>query len=131
MPLALPANRSGRVAGENAARQLRGEPVLEPMPPVLGTAITRLFDHGFGRTGFTGDALRGQPVTHVHDTVRNRAHYMPDGAPTEIVLSVLGDGRLVGAQILGSVAEARRIDFFALAIAQGLDTSYAPPFSPV
>ncbi|MDH4225266.1 MAG: FAD-dependent oxidoreductase [Deltaproteobacteria bacterium] len=146
MPLALPANRSGRVAGENIARLAnarkdgKSEPVeLEAMPPVLGTAMVQWFDQAYARTGFTGDKLHGATVTHVVDTAKALPEYLDDSAKTDVVLSILKDGRLVGAQMLGEKSEAKRIDFFALAIGQGLDvktlyntdTGYAPPFSVV
>lgn len=139
LPLAQPANRSGRIAGENAAQALAGGEATEKMPPVLGTAIARICEKGYARTGFTGDNMDGQPVTHISDQVADKPGYMPESGQTQVVLSMLSGGQLVGAQIFGAISEAKRIDFFALAISQRLsvkeiydtETAYAPPFSPV
>src|SRR5690606_8991816 len=53
VPLAGPANRAGRIAGEHAAR---GE--SPPMAEVAGTAIVRVFDLAAAVTGLSEKSAR-------------------------------------------------------------------------
>jgi NADPH-dependent 2,4-dienoyl-CoA reductase/sulfur reductase-like enzyme len=136
VPLGSTANKQGRVAGTNAAG---GEAVFEG---VVGTTITKAFDLGVAVTGLTEKSAQklGRPAKAVTIEHGTRAHYYP--GPGRIHVKIVwdpGDGRLLGAQIAGPVAEAKRIDVFATAVHHGLtiedlqrlDLSYAPPFAPV
>jgi NADPH-dependent 2,4-dienoyl-CoA reductase/sulfur reductase-like enzyme len=136
VPLGSTANKQGRVAGTNAGG---GEATFGG---VVGTAITKAFELGVGVTGLTekaaaqlGRAARAVSIEH-----GSRAHYYPSPGPVRVKLVWdPSDGRLLGAQIAGPVAEAKRIDVLATALHHGLtiedlqrlDLSYAPPFSPV
>ena len=136
VPLGSTANKQGRVAGTNAAG---GEAVFKG---VVGTAITKAFDLGVAVTGLTEKAAKqlGRPARAVSVEHGTRAHYYPGPGSihVKLVWSDL-DGRLLGAQIAGPVAEAKRIDVLATALhhgltiedLKGLDLSYAPPFAPV
>jgi len=136
VPLGSTANKQGRVAGTNAAG---GEAVFKG---VVGTAITKAFELGVAVTGLTEKAAEqlDRPVRAVNIEHGTRAHYYP--APGSMHVKLVwdpGDGRLLGAQIAGPVAEAKRIDVLATALhhgltiedLKGLDLSYAPPFAPV
>lgn len=136
VPLGTTANKQGRVAGTNAAG---GEEVFKG---VVGTTVTKAFELGVAVTGLTEKAairsgFSPKAVTIEHGT---RAHYYP--SPGRIHVKLVwnpGNGRLLGAQIAGPVAEAKRIDVFATALhhnltiedLQRLDLGYAPPFAPV
>jgi len=136
VPLGTTANKQGRAAGTNAAG---GEEVFRG---VVGTTVTKAFELGAAVTGLTEKAaiqsgLSPKAVTIEHGT---RAHYYP--SPGRIHVKLVwdpGNGRLLGAQIAGPVAEAKRIDVFATALhhdltiedLQRLDLGYAPPFAPV
>jgi NADPH-dependent 2,4-dienoyl-CoA reductase/sulfur reductase-like enzyme len=136
IPLGTTANKQGRVAGENAAG---GQAAF---PGVVGTAITKVFDLGVGRTGLTEAQARQagfEPISSFI-THHSRARFYPGAMP--VYLKLLADrasGRLLGAQIAGKDGVAKRIDVAAAAIQMGLsasalpdlDLSYAPPFSPV
>jgi len=109
---------------------------------VVGTTITKAFDLGVAVTGLTEKSARelGRPAKSVSIEHGSRAHYYPSPGPVRIKLVWdTQDGRLLGAQIAGPVAEAKRIDVFATALHHGLtiedlqrlDLSYAPPFAPV
>ena len=136
IPLGSTANKQGRVAGTNAAG---GDEVFSG---VVGTAITKAFGLGIAVTGLTAAAAeaQGRPVRAVTVEHGTRAHYYPSPGPmfAKLVWDP-GQGRLLGAQIAGPVAEAKRIDVLATALHHGLtiedlqrlDLSYAPPFSPV
>jgi len=136
VPLGSTANKQGRVAGTNAAG---GEAVFQG---VVGTTITKAFDVGVAVTGLTEKTARdlGHPAKSVSIEHGSRAHYYPSPGPVRIKLVWnTEDGRLMGAQIAGPVAEAKRIDVLATALHHGLtiedlqklDLSYAPPFAPV
>ena len=136
VPLGSTANKQGRVAGTNAAG---GEAEFQG---VVGTTITKAFELGVAVTGLTEKAARqlGRPAKAVKIEHGSRAHYYPSPGPISVKLVwEPGDGRLLGAQIAGPVAEAKRIDVLATALHHGLtiedlqrlDLSYAPPFAPV
>jgi NADPH-dependent 2,4-dienoyl-CoA reductase/sulfur reductase-like enzyme len=136
VPLGSTANKQGRVAGTNAGG---GEATFGG---VVGTVITKAFDLGVAVTGLTEKAAEqlGRPARAVSIKHGSRAHYYPSPGPVRVKLVWdPGDGKLLGGQIAGPVAEAKRIDVLATALhheltiedLQRLDLSYAPPFSPV
>jgi NADPH-dependent 2,4-dienoyl-CoA reductase/sulfur reductase-like enzyme len=136
VPLGSTANKQGRVAGTNAGG---GEAAFGG---VVGTAITKAFQLGVAVTGLTEKAAArlGRAARTVSIEHGSRAHYYPSLGPIMVKLVWdPGDGKLLGAQIAGPVAEAKRIDVLATALHHGLtiedlqrlDLSYAPPFSPV
>jgi len=136
IPLGPTANKQGRAAGENAAG---GFPVFKG---VVGTAVTKVFDLEVARTGLTtaeaetaGFKPVGVLVTH-----HGAAGYWPTNKP--IPLRLIADRatrRLLGAQRVGEMGVAKRIDIFATALqakmtvgeVTRLDLSYAPPYAPV
>jgi len=136
IPLALTANRQGRVAGTNVTG---GE---EEFAGMQGSAVTRVFELTAARTGLglkeAADA--GFDAEKVYVKSNSRAHYFPGSRTIHTVLIVeQKTGRLLGAQMAGRDGVAQRINLFALAAAQGMsvselkdaDLAYAPPFSPV
>ncbi len=136
IPLALTANRQGRIAGGNVAG------LAAEFPGILGSAVCKIFDLTVARTGLGLKEARehGLNAVKVAVTGRSRAHYYPGGAPVQTVLIVEKDSKkLWGAQMAGRDGVAQRINVFAAALAAGmtleqiynLDLAYAPPFSPV
>lgn len=136
VPLAGPASRAGRVAGEHA---VTGR-VTAPMAPVLGTSIVRVFDRVAAVTGLTEKLARrlGRPAQSVTIIAGDHAGYYP-GAE-QIVLKLVFEpetGKLLGAQAVGGRAGVdKRVDVIATAMhfggtvrdLAGLDLAYAPPF---
>lgn len=130
------ANKQGRCAGTNlGGGQAR-------FPGVLGTAVTRVLDVEIGMTGLSLEQAKaaGFDATAVNVTAPSRAHYYPGGEDMTIrLVAEQGTGRLLGAEIVGGDAAAKRIDTLATAIwnnmtaeeLSDMDLSYAPPFSPV
>jgi NADPH-dependent 2,4-dienoyl-CoA reductase/sulfur reductase-like enzyme len=130
------ANKQGRVAGINIGGGYATFPV------VIGTAITRICDTEVARTGLsTAEAERSgySFVTAVVDST-TRAGYFPGATPIRVkLIAERRSGRLLGAQIVGRRAAAKRIDALAVCIWNemtvdeilSLDLSYAPPFAPV
>ncbi|MDH5566249.1 MAG: FAD-dependent oxidoreductase [Myxococcales bacterium] len=137
VPLALGANRQGRVAGANMAD---GD---ERFPGIIGSAVTRVFDLAIGRCGIDArEAERaGIAVRSAEAEAGSRAHYMPDvGSVWVKILFRADDHRVVGATLAGhDPCLGKRSDIIGTAISAGmsveqladLDLSYAPPFAPV
>ncbi|HEY8667693.1 MAG TPA: FAD-dependent oxidoreductase [Tepidisphaeraceae bacterium] len=134
IPLAGPANRQGRLAGEHAATgasAARGKP--------LGTAIVQVFGLAVGMSGLNEAAARraGIDCDSAYVLPNHHAGYYPGAQPMRIkLLYRRGDGRILGAQIVGHEGVDKRIDVIAAAmhfngtiddLAQ-LDLAYAPQF---
>ena len=134
VPLAGPANRAGRLAGEHAATGGSAA-----MAAVLGTAIVRIFDKVAAVTGCNKRCtdLMGREVRSVYITANNHAGYYPGAQSMTIKLTYEpATRRVLGAQIVGGAGVDTRIDVLATLLQmQGtvdhlteLDLAYAPPF---
>lgn len=130
------ANKQGRVVGIN----LGGG--YATFPGVLGTAITRICSAEVARTGLNEAEARELGLEFEAVTVKSttRAGYFPGASwMTTKLLAERRSGRLLGGQIVGREGAAKRIDVLAACLwngmtveeMQGMDLSYAPPFSPV
>lgn len=136
MPLGDIANLQGRVAGTNAAGG------NARFPGVFGTAIFKVFNLHVAITGLSEKAARAsglEPVSVV-TTGTDRARYYPGRQALTIkLIARQGDGRLLGAQVIGCGAVDKTIDIAATALLGKLscedlayaDLAYSPPFSPV
>lgn len=134
IPLAGPANRQGRTAGEHAATGS-----APAGAKVLGTAIVKVFDLTVATTGLTErDARRqGYDVDTAYVIPGHHAGYYPGAQP--VTIKLVYDritGRILGAQATGTLGVDKRIDVIATAIHFGgtvddlasLDLAYAPPY---
>jgi len=141
--LAGPANKHGRVAGQNAALDLAGAAADDPrrlrMGAILGTSIVRVCGVTAGATGLTEKAARaaGLDAATIYHLGAHHAGYYPGAALMGIKLVFArDDGRLLGAQAVGRDGVDKRIDVYATALQAGmtvaeledLDLAYAPPF---
>jgi NADPH-dependent 2,4-dienoyl-CoA reductase/sulfur reductase-like enzyme len=136
-PLALTANRQGRVAGANLAGG------NELFPGIVGSCVTRLFDLTIARTGIDEATARNQaiPFGTVSASAPSKAHYFPGHDPLWVKLVYRSDNhKLLGAWLVGRDPSAgKRADVLAVALSNGmtveqisdLDLTYAPPFAPV
>lgn len=134
IPLGTTANKQGRVAGENIA----GGNVA--FHGVVGTTVVKVFDLDVARAGLTEVQAEAQGYDVRTTTIRagSAAHYMPGSGSLYVKLVYKADGRVLGAQMIGTAA-AKRIDVVAAALygswkiddLRRLDLSYAPPFAPV
>lgn len=143
IPLAGPANKQGRVAGQNAALDLAGVGESDrcrlKLAGVLGTSIVRVSGMVAGGTGLTEKAARrlGVDAAVAYNIGSSHAGYYP-GAQSLIIKLVYEpeQGRLLGAQVVGAQGVDKRIDVLATAVYAGmtvedveqLDLCYAPPF---
>jgi len=137
VPLALTANRQGRVAGASIC----GDD--ERFPGVVGSAVTRVFDLVIARTGIDEVVAQREAIDYeaVQATAPSKAHYFPGHDPLWVeILFRRDDRRVIGAWLAGQDTSAgKRSDILATAITAGmtidqvadLDLCYAPPFSPV
>jgi len=135
VPLALTANRQGRVVGSNVAG------INEEFPGILGSAVTKTFDLAVARTGLGLQEAKdiGLEVVKVEFEASSRAHYYPGAEKIKMVIMVEPGGkRFYGVQMAGADGVAHRINCWAAALGAGLDLqqvheldlAYAPPFSP-
>ncbi len=133
VPLAGPANRQGRIAADNVCGRdamFRG---------VQGTAIVKVFDLTVANTGASEKTLArlGIPFQKVYVHPSSRAGYYPgSGDLTVKLLFAPDDGRVLGAQIVGTEGVDKRIDVLATAIQAHMtvfdleeaELAYAPPY---
>lgn len=133
-PLAGPANRSGRIAGEHA---VSGN--SQPMGGVLGTSIVRVFETTVGMTGLNEKYLHQHKIPFRTAIVQaaNHASYFPGATNMQLkVLYEAPSGRILGAQAVGGEGVDKRIDVLATAMTLGgtvydlarIDLAYAPPY---
>ncbi len=134
VPLAGPANRYGRLAGERAAT---GD--APAATPLAGTAIVGFFGQAAGITGLSVRAAReaGLNCTAVYAIGGHHAGYYPGAR--QMVLKLVFDPasrRVLGAQAVGGEGVDKRLDVIATALRfqgtiddlAGLDLAYAPQF---
>ena len=130
------ANKAGRVAGINLAG---GEATF---PGVAGTAISRIGEVEVARTGLNEGEAAAAGIAVRANAIRatSRVGYMPHAGWIHVkVLAEAGTDRIVGGQIVGTEAAAKRIDVLATAIQHrltlrdvvDLDLGYTPAISPV
>lgn len=133
IPLAGPANRQGRIAADNAlGRDSKYE-------GSQGTGICKVFDMTVGMTGLNEKVLRKMELAYekVYVHPLNHAGYYPGASP--MTLKLLFDpnnGKVLGAQVVGTDGVDKRVDVLAVAIRAGmtvfdlenLELAYAPPY---
>lgn len=134
IPLAGPANKQGRLVGENVL----GERVTKASG-VQGSAVLKVFDMTAASTGLNEKQLKAQKIdyqkTYVHPA--SHASYYPDSTQMSLKLLFAADGKILGAQAVGFDGVDKRIDVLATALRLGgtvydleeLELCYAPPYS--
>lgn len=133
IPLAGPANRQGRVVGENVAGRETA------FGSVQGTSIVKVFDMVAGATGANQRQLdaAGIPYERVQVHPSGHAGYYPGTAKMQLkILFEPGTGKLLGGGVVGFDGVDKRLDVLATALHAGmtvydlesLELAYAPPF---
>jgi NADPH-dependent 2,4-dienoyl-CoA reductase/sulfur reductase-like enzyme len=134
LPLGTTAHKQGRVAGENA---LGGDARFAGS---VGTQVVKVFDLVAGRTGLRhheAEAAGFAPFTAAAAADDHKRYY-PGAHPISFrITGDRGDGRLLGAQLVGRLGTevSKRVDTYATALYAGLtveqiselDLSYTPP----
>jgi NADPH-dependent 2,4-dienoyl-CoA reductase/sulfur reductase-like enzyme/rhodanese-related sulfurtransferase len=133
IPLASPANKQARIVADAIAGKssfYKGS---------QGTAIAQVFDKVVAVTGENERSLQMQNRPYLTSVSVNYHHasYYP-GAERLIIKCYFtpDEGKLLGAQIIGSEGVDKRIDTLAIAIRYGMkvtdlqdfELAYAPPF---
>lgn len=143
MPLALPANRMGRIAGDNigaSAATIPGPGAF--YAGAVGTTVVRLYDLAFAKTGFSEHEAKREGFDVATSLVEapTKAGYMPGARDMAVKMVADRDsGKLLGVQMACPESSALRINAAAVALQSGMkvarlaevETAYAPPFSPV
>jgi len=133
IPLAGPANKQGRMVADNICggnRQYKS---------TQGTAILKVFDLTVAMTGASEKALAKTDIEYekIYIHPANHVSYYPGAEQMHIkLLFSRPEGKILGAQIVGSHGVDRRIDILAVAIRAGmtvfdlqeLELAYAPPY---
>lgn len=145
VPLGTTANKQGKVAGANAVLAAGAAGAAggdQHFDGIVGSAGFKCFDLEVARTGLGAAeiASAGLDAVAAVSTHHTRARSYPGDKPiSTVVYAERGSGRLLGAQMIGGEAVAKRIDVFATALharmtlvqVEALDLTYAPPFAPV
>jgi NADPH-dependent 2,4-dienoyl-CoA reductase/sulfur reductase-like enzyme/rhodanese-related sulfurtransferase len=132
--LAGPANKQGRIAADNAMGR------RSVYKGALGTSIVQVFKQTIAGTGAGTKTLvkLGIPYLESYTHSGSHASYYPGSSPMAIkLLFSPGNGRILGAQIVGEEGVDKRIDVLATAIhgnmtvfdLEELELAYAPPYS--
>ncbi|MBW1790249.1 MAG: FAD-dependent oxidoreductase, partial [Deltaproteobacteria bacterium] len=132
--LAGPANKQGRIAADNAM----GRTSL--FKGTLGTSVVKVFDMTVASTGANEKTLSRHNIPHMMSYTHSGSHasYYPGAQMMAIKLIFSpANGKVLGAQIVGSDGVDKRIDVLATAIRgsmtvydlEELELAYAPPYS--
>jgi NADPH-dependent 2,4-dienoyl-CoA reductase/sulfur reductase-like enzyme len=135
IPLGTTANKTGRVAGANAAGG------RERFPGIVGTSIVGIFGMGFATTGFSETQARAEGFSPVSAriTANTRPGYFQGTKTTVELVADRATRRLIGGSVVGEEGAAGRINVIAAALQsrlkvddfEQLDLAYSPPFSTV
>ena len=120
VPLAGPANRQGRIAAD----AILGRPDMSGFRGVQATAVCGVMGMTIASTGATEKTLKntrinGEPVIYekIYAHPDHTANYYP-GSQTIMIKLLFSpeDGRIFGAQAVGTQGVEKRIDVIAMAI---------------
>ncbi len=132
VPLAGPANKQGHVVADHiVGRDVR-------YGGVQGTSVVKVFDLTVATTGLNRRQLEqaGISFKSVITHSANHAGYYPGASPMAFKLLFTPEGKILGAQIVGTEGVDKRIDVVATALRAGLtvfdlgelELAYAPPY---
>lgn len=134
VPLAGPANRQGWIVANNiCGRKIKYN-------GAQGTSIVKIIDMVAGGTGQNEKQLKRKNIDYLfcHAHPFSHATYYPGSTQMTIkLLFTPGEGKILGAQVVGYDNVDKTIDVLATAIRAGmnvydlleLELAYAPPFS--
>jgi rhodanese-related sulfurtransferase len=132
--LAGPANKQGRIAADNV---MGGRSIFRG---TLGTSVVKVFDLTVATTGANERSLEARKIPFLTSYTHSGSHasYYPGAEMMAIkLLFSPGNGKILGAQIIGQQGVDKRIDVIATAIhgsmtvysLEELELAYAPPYS--
>jgi NADPH-dependent 2,4-dienoyl-CoA reductase/sulfur reductase-like enzyme/rhodanese-related sulfurtransferase len=135
LPRPAIADKTAQVAGANAAGG------SARMVPVVDSVVVRAGGLTLGRTGLSWEqahAFAGQEVGAVAIHGSSCDRFLAPSQPLSVTLVFhQGDGRILGAEVVGRAGVDKRVDVLSTAVAGGLtveklsllDLAYAPPFA--
>lgn len=133
IPLAWPANRQGRLVADI----INGLPAK--YPGTQGTSVAKVFELTAASTGNSERILKKQGIEYqaIHIHPNSHAGYYPGAAPIALKLLFAQNGKILGAQAIGTEGVAKRIDVISTAMKFGakapdlaaIELAYAPPYS--
>ena len=133
VPLAGPANKQGRIAADNIAG------LNTTYKGTQGTSIIKVFGLTAASTGNNERTLKRLNIDYKTITVHPAAHasYYPGAMMMTLKLIFNEEGKILGAQGVGSDGVDKRIDVIATVLRLSgtvtdlteLELCYAPPFS--
>jgi NADPH-dependent 2,4-dienoyl-CoA reductase/sulfur reductase-like enzyme/rhodanese-related sulfurtransferase len=133
-PLAGPANKEGRIAADNVFGR------KSVFKGTQASAIVKIFDLAVAVTGANEKTLSKNNIPYKACYVHPASHatYYPGAGSVSLkLLFSPGNGRLLGAQAVGTDGVDKRIDVLAMAVRAGMtvfdleefEHAYAPPYS--
>lgn len=133
IPLVWPANRQGRLVAD----VINGIPA--EYPGTQGTSVAKVFELTAAGTGNSERVLKLKNIDYhaIHIHPNSHAGYYPGASPIALKLLFSSEGKILGAQAVGTEGVEKRIDVIATAIKFGakasdlaaIELSYAPPYS--
>ncbi|HFI0317040.1 TPA: FAD-dependent oxidoreductase [Streptococcus suis] len=133
IPLAWPANRQGRLVADIINGSDAGYFGTQ------GTAVAKVFELTVASTGNSERLLKQAGIEYetIHIHPNSHAGYYPGASPIALKLLFGIDGKILGAQAIGTEGVEKRIDVIATAMCFGaradqlasIELSYAPPYS--
>lgn len=133
--LAGPANKQGRICANNMVLGNKNK-----YNGSINTAIVKLFDLTVAVAGVASKHLAAATIDHLVSTTHSGSHagYYPGSEQMTIQINFAPeDGKLLGAQIIGTDGVDKRIDTLSSVIQRGstieelteFEHAYAPPYS--
>ncbi|HEM3608507.1 TPA: FAD-dependent oxidoreductase [Streptococcus suis] len=133
IPLAWPANRQGRLVADIINGSDAGYFGTQ------ATAVAKVFELTVASTGNSERLLKQAGIEYetIHIHPNSHAGYYPGASPIALKLLFGIDGKILGAQAIGTEGVEKRIDVIATAMRFGaradqlasIELSYAPPYS--
>ena len=135
LPLGTTANKTGRVAGANAAG------ARERFPGVAGTSVVRICGLGFAFTGLPAAEAKREGFDPVSARIEDldRPRYFWGRKTTVELVADRRTRRLLGGSVIGHAGLEGRINVIATALTSRmrveefsqLDLAYSPPYAQV
>lgn len=132
--LAGPANKQGRILANNLVNGHKHK-----WKGSINTAIAKVFSQTAASTGVNEKTLKrlGIPYFSTIISAGSHAGYYPGAMPMNLKITFSPEGKLLGAQAVGTDGVDKRIDMLSAVINAGgsiydlqeLEHAYAPPFS--
>lgn len=133
--LAGPANKQGRICANNMVLGNKSK-----YNGSINTAIVKVFDLTVAVAGVASKHLTAAKIEHLVSTTHSGSHagYYPGSEQMTIQINFAPeDGKLLGAQIIGTDGVDKRIDTLSSVIQRGstieelteFEHAYAPPYS--